>query len=158
MSVGNSKWTPEQRERIAQMWNGGEYTSSQIANEFGTTRNAIIGLAHRMGLSKLSPRKVRLQPPTPQVRSMAQPPKPPQPKPAPKPPEPQPEPVVPAATGWCSYPIGDDPFADDYFCGKPRARGSYCKEHAALCYIKPSRFSSDYVKPDGVPKRMFFRG
>ena len=43
-------WTPEKEEKLKQLWKKG-HTGSQIANIIGnTTRNAVIGKAHRLNL------------------------------------------------------------------------------------------------------------
>ena len=44
-------WTPEKVEKLRELWGKG-YTASQIAEKLGdTTRNAVIGKAHRLNLS-----------------------------------------------------------------------------------------------------------
>ena len=44
-------WTPEREEKLKELWKKG-HTASQIANLIGdTTRNAVIGKAHRLNLS-----------------------------------------------------------------------------------------------------------
>ena len=43
-------WTPERENKLKDLWNKG-HTASQIANLLGeTTRNAVIGKAHRLNL------------------------------------------------------------------------------------------------------------
>ena len=43
-------WTPEKQEKLKKLWKQG-YTASQIATMLGdTTRNAVIGKAHRLNL------------------------------------------------------------------------------------------------------------
>ena len=43
-------WTTEKQEKLKELWKKG-LTASQIANELGdTTRNAVIGKAHRLNL------------------------------------------------------------------------------------------------------------
>tara|TARA_B100001179_G_scaffold222974_1_gene199916 strand:+ start:211 stop:708 length:498 start_codon:yes stop_codon:yes gene_type:complete len=43
-------WTPEREEKLKQLWKKG-HTGSEIANMLGsTTRNAVIGKAHRLNL------------------------------------------------------------------------------------------------------------
>ena len=43
-------WTSEKVEKIKELWSKG-HTASQIAEELGdTTRNAVIGKAHRLNL------------------------------------------------------------------------------------------------------------
>ena len=44
-------WTSEKVEKLKELWSKGR-TASQIAEELGdTTRNAVIGKAHRLNLS-----------------------------------------------------------------------------------------------------------
>ena len=43
-------WTPEKEEKLKELWKKG-HTASQIAGMLGnTTRNAVIGKAHRLNL------------------------------------------------------------------------------------------------------------
>ena len=43
-------WTPEKEKKLRELWNKG-HTASQIATLIGdTTRNAVIGKAHRLNL------------------------------------------------------------------------------------------------------------
>ena len=43
-------WTPEREDKLKELWNKG-HTASQIAELLGdTTRNAVIGKAHRLNL------------------------------------------------------------------------------------------------------------
>ena len=43
-------WTPEREEKLKELWKKG-HTASQIASILGeTTRNAVIGKAHRLNL------------------------------------------------------------------------------------------------------------
>ena len=45
-------WTSEKVEKLKELWSKG-HTASQIAEMLGdTTRNAVIGKANRLGLSK----------------------------------------------------------------------------------------------------------
>lgn len=47
-------WTPEREECLKKMWLCGEYSAQQIAEKLGNvTRNAVIGKANRLKLSKL---------------------------------------------------------------------------------------------------------
>ena len=47
-------WTPEREEKLKQLWKKG-HSGSQIANMLGdTTRNAVIGKAHRLKLEARS--------------------------------------------------------------------------------------------------------
>ena len=59
-------WTPERENKLKELWKKG-HTASQIASIIGnTTRNAIIGKAHRLNLearaiSKKSPPKLQTE-------------------------------------------------------------------------------------------------
>ena len=47
-------WTPEREESLKQMWLSGEFSAQQIADRLGNvTRNAVIGKANRLKLSKI---------------------------------------------------------------------------------------------------------
>ena len=50
-------WTQEKEEKLRQLWEKG-HTASQIAEILGdTTRNAVIGKAHRLKLAARAPNK-----------------------------------------------------------------------------------------------------
>ena len=53
-------WTPEREDKLRELWKKG-HTASQIATMLGdTTRNAVIGKAHRLNLSaKISDNKIK---------------------------------------------------------------------------------------------------
>ena len=45
-------WTPERENKLKELWKKG-HTASEIANLIGdTTRNAVIGKAHRLNLKQ----------------------------------------------------------------------------------------------------------
>ncbi len=50
-------WTSEKVEKLKELWSKG-FTASQIAEKLGdTTRNAVIGKAHRLNLEARAPSK-----------------------------------------------------------------------------------------------------
>ena len=50
--VSNMEWTEERVARLTELWTAG-YSARQIAEQLGgVTRNAVIGKANRLGLSK----------------------------------------------------------------------------------------------------------
>ncbi len=50
-------WTPEREDKLKELWKKG-HTASQIASLLGgTTRNAVIGKAHRLNLEARSKSK-----------------------------------------------------------------------------------------------------
>jgi GcrA cell cycle regulator len=51
MPMHNNGWTDERRDRCKEMWALG-YTASQISKELGgVSRNAVLGVIHRMGVA-----------------------------------------------------------------------------------------------------------
>ena len=104
------EWTDEAVETLTTMWAEGA-SARDIADRLGgVSRNAVIGKAHRLGLSK----------------------------PTKKPePEPVPEPVSAdrLTERMCRWPIGHPGDPDFTFCGGPRVPGRpYCREHCRLAY------------------------
>lgn len=114
-------WTDERVQVLRQLWGTGK-SASEIAEMLGgVSRNAVIGKAHRLGLSG-RPSPIRKKPEAP----------------------PAPEPVVGGATilsltdRMCKWPIGDPKKAGFHFCGRPALPGQpYCAEHAAMAYQQP---------------------
>lgn len=144
LTVGPT-WTDEDRQRIRDMWMNEGMSASQIAAEFpGKSRNAIIGIVHRMGLtgSRQRPRRTYVVPPRTQRKA-------PFVKKAPVKVQPVPPPVdAPADIGplnltlfdltdaTCKFPFGREvPFT---FCGHATAPGlPYCKAHCLMAYQPP---------------------
>jgi len=123
-------WTEERVESLTRMWRDG-YTARQIAEELGdgVTRNAVIGKANRLGLSKPTKssvtrrqRKIErdkkvlpLQAPTGEGVS-----------------------IYTLTASTCRWPIGDPGDNDFHFCGANCTVGQpYCDYHAALAYQAP---------------------
>lgn len=100
-------WTTQRVEVLKGLWNNG-YTARQIAEKLGdgATRNAVIGKAHRLGLST---------------------------RPSPVKREKEPVPMINERT--CQWPIGHPGQADFHFCGSTAETGRpYCSEHCAVAY------------------------
>lgn len=157
-------WTDERIATLKKMWKEGK-SAADIAKVLGknVTRNAIIGKAHRMGLSgrpspikkppsagkkeaprKETPARETKKAPEKQTKAAAGPVR-----------EPVSEPVkfereaIPPGGGvalidlterMCKWPIGD-PQEDDFtFCGRNIRPGTpYCPDHAAAAYQTSSR-------------------
>ncbi len=153
-------WTDERIALLTKLWTDG-LTASQIAAALGeaTTRNAVIGKAHRLGLSG-RPSPVRVPRP---ARATASRPSKPRPLNSPermplmksnaplrvRPAEPPVRSIIPVAEvplgpsvtllkvtdKMCKWPIGhpgDDGFR---FCGGSSRDGSpYCEGHAQMAY------------------------
>ena len=120
-------WTDERVDMLKQLWGSGK-SASEIAEILGgISRNAVIGKAHRLGLSgRPSPIKRR---PAPAPETAAE---------------------VGGATilnlteRMCRWPIGDPRDPNFRFCGRLALPGQpYCAEHAAMAYQAPKRRSDD---------------
>lgn len=105
------EWTDEQIDELVRLWNEGLPTS-EIGRLLGTTKNAVVGKAHRLGLSKRqSP--IRKKPDEPEVIRMKE-----------------------LRAGMCSWPIGEPGKPDFHFCGRQAVPGKpYCAEHCAMAYV-----------------------
>lgn len=164
-------WTDERIALLTKLWTDG-LTASQIALALGeaTTRNAVIGKAHRLGLSG-RPSPVRVPRP---ARAAAL--RPSKPRPlhgaAPRLPvtarqpdaqrprqlEPQMRPVMPipeiqlgpsvtllkVTDKMCKWPIGHPGEVGFRFCGGASRDGSpYCEGHAQVAYQPPPAKRND---------------
>jgi GcrA cell cycle regulator len=140
------EWTEERTTLLRTLWLQGQ-TASQIAERLGgVTRNAVIGKAHRLGLSsRPSPIRQRpaarpsVQAPAPSAARMhaAEPAKPAV-APAPVPQmAPTAARTVKAAPGSraCMWPVGDPKQPGFHFCGAPAEPGRpYCAGHCSVAY------------------------
>lgn len=156
------EWSSERIEQLRALWRDG-LSASQIASALGgITRNAVIGKAHRLGLTgrpspiknqsagparprpARRPRTERL--PVPRVASVAAAPM--------RRAEPALPPLeledMPGATiltltdRICKWPIGDPRNADFHFCGRASAENlPYCAEHARRAYQPPAKRSGE---------------
>jgi GcrA cell cycle regulator len=172
MTLADNKisWTDDRINLLKRMWKEGK-SAADIAKSLGkgVTRNAVIGKAHRMGLSgrpspiKAPEPKKAAAPPKKAVKP-APPPPPPKKaaKPAPAPAKPNPVlareveemkkvekeavpegggvPLIDLTERMCKWPIGDPKEADFTFCGRGIRQGTpYCPAHAAAAYQTSSR-------------------
>ena len=152
-------WTPEREHKLKELWKKG-HTASQIAGLLGdTTRNAVIGKAHRLNLqaraaSRKSTHKVNTEnnnPPT-KAQKLG--------KKArfkalllDKNFEPEnPKKLEELTDKTCRYPNnhpGDENF---YFCGrKPFEKEVYCRLHLMLCFQPKNVKEEDIVSQDDLP-------
>ena len=52
MRVGKAWWAQDDRfARLAELWEGSDMSAREIGAMLGTTKNAVIGMAHRKGLT-----------------------------------------------------------------------------------------------------------
>lgn len=107
-------WTEERVEVLRGMWMNG-YTARQIAEKLGgVTRNAVIGKAHRMGLS---------QRPSPVKRY-------------------EPMASIGGYERTCQWPIGHPGSPEFRFCGDTAVQGKpYCTNHCQVAYRRAGNSS-----------------
>lgn len=164
----SENWTPERDSRLTVLWSLGHSTET-IGRMMATTKNAVIGRAHRLKLPRRespigqSPeRRLELdwiqtvRPKVVPFRSLPPPPK----RTLPVldetqdlftatihviAPEPKPTPTVFAHGMTCQFPFGEPRHGDFHFCDDPRVvlGKPYCREHCAVAYTQraPSRIS-----------------
>ncbi len=104
------EWTETRVGQLKRLWEDG-LSASQIASQLGdVTRNAVIGKAHRLGLSsRPSPIKRTVLPGTGLNERM------------------------------CQWPIGNPRDADFHFCGAVATPDRpYCEDHCAIAYRRKS--------------------
>jgi len=100
-------WTTELVTSLERLWNEGASTA-EIGRQLGVSKNAVVGKAHRLGLSG-RPSPIRQVP----VRKVA----------------------AHAKGPSCQWPIGDPQDADFHFCGAPALPGKpYCASHCSMAY------------------------
>ena len=154
-------WTPERQTKLKELWKKG-YTASQIATMIGeTTRNAVIGKAHRLNLEarvvskktfttliakkgnnveikqeKLS-RKARFKALLLDKNF-----------------EPEnPKKLEELAEDTCKWPIGHPYEEQFYFCGrKPMEKFSYCKLHVLYAFQPRNAKEDDKITEDEIPQ------
>jgi GcrA cell cycle regulator len=154
-------WTSEREEKLKQLWQKG-HTASQIASMLGdTTRNAVIGKAHRLNLEaraiskKPSPKvstennnkpEVKVQKLGRKARFKA--------LLLDKNFEPEnPKKLEELTDETCRWPLGH-PFEEKfYFCGrKPLEKFPYCKLHVLYAFQPKNAKEEDQITEEDIPK------
>ena len=152
--------TDEKVEKLKELWTKG-HTASQIADILGdTTRNAVIGKAHRLDLEARAPSKQSSNVNTKdnkQTKKIAQP--------ASRKAKFQSilldknfEPENPTSLEnlnetTCKWPIGHPDEENFYFCGrKPEGEFPYCKLHVLYAFQPKGQKEELLTKEDDVPK------
>ncbi len=108
------EWTAERVELLKELWGEG-LSARQIAESLGhVTRNAVIGKAHRLGLS------TRSVPSKPTIAMLN-----------------------PVTDRLCQWPIGNPGEVEFHFCGQQAEAGRpYCDQHCAMAYRQTSDSSA----------------
>ena len=153
-------WTPEKEEKLKELWKKG-YSGSQIANMLGdTTRNAVIGKAHRLKLeartiskkhrSKINTEKNNSENKTQKLGRKARfkallldknfEPE-------------NPKTIEELTDKTCRWPIGHPYEEKFYFCGRTAIdKFPYCKLHLIYAYQPKNAKEEDIVTEEDVPK------
>ena len=154
-------WTSERESKLRELWKKG-YTASQIAEMIGeTTRNAVIGKAHRLNLEA---RAVSKKPSTAaktkgephaeikqeklsrkaRFRSLL----------LDKNFEPEnPKKLEELTDSTCRWPIGHPYEKEFYFCGrKPMEKFTYCKLHVLYAFQPKNAKEEDVIGEEDIPQ------
>ena len=140
------------------MWHDG-LTATQIARYLanGSTRNAVLGKVHRLGIADRAPQRLKTRQVEKSRTNRRFPRKPAMPKFKAVPlgetlpelhiPEAERKSLMELERNDCRWPYGDEP-EDIYFCGKTRIPGlSYCEHHCRQAFRSAeTRRSNDRVK------------
>ncbi len=130
--------TPALIRRVLQMWRDGK-TGGDIAAAVNMTRGAVMGLIHRQrkngekGLIRVGernkfPSKKEVERKQKQlILDLFK-------KPVPPPPEAIT--ILGLTPDSCRYIVSEGDVWNTFYCGAPKERGTYCEEHAKICYVK----------------------
>jgi GcrA cell cycle regulator len=153
-------WTNEKVEKLKNLWSKG-HTASQIAEMLGdTTRNAVIGKAHRLDLEARAPSKQSNTPRSKDNRQIKRTAAPTSRKAKfqsillDKSFEPEnPKSLEDLTESTCKWPVGHPNEEKFYFCGrKPEGEFPYCKLHVLYAFQPKGSKEEVLDKEDEVPE------
>jgi GcrA cell cycle regulator len=129
------EWTEVKVAHLRQLWADG-HNAREIADELGTTRNAILGKAFRLHLAGRKP-GVRPQPPPapppPRKPAVAKPPQ--KPTSNGHPPRMRRLTLVELENHHCRWPFNDPRHGSFYFCAADKPHGQvYCPTHQRAAF------------------------
>ncbi len=111
-------WTDEMVAELARLWEQG-LSTGDIGRQLGVSKNAVVGKAHRLGLTG-RPSPIKRTSPKPKKEKQLS--------------------LVDLGPNCCRWPIGDPRDPGFHFCGKKALPGKpYCPEHAAVAYVNTSK-------------------
>ena len=123
-------WSKDLHEQLKLFWQEG-LSTAEIGKRIGKSKNAVVGKAHRLGLSRESPikrgveRKPRTVARAPRITLAIKTEK------SPPPPEP-----IPVYRGNCCFPKGEPGTKSFQFCDDPAIAGKpYCLPHCKKAYV-----------------------
>ena len=152
-------WTDEKVEKLKELWAKG-HTASQISEMLGdTTRNAVIGKAHRLNLQARAPSKHK-----PMQQKQGE-------RPAKRIAQPmsrkskfqsilldknfeaeKPTSLENLTEKTCKWPIGHPDEETFYFCGrKPEDKFVYCKLHVLYAFQPKNAKEEDQITEEDLP-------
>ena len=153
-------WTVEREKKLKELWKKG-HSASQIAGMLGdTTRNAVIGKAHRLKLAARSTAKINNKPKSQKDQNEVT-----------KPEklsrrarfksllldknfEPEnPKTLEELSDTTCRWPIGHPDEKNFYFCGRGPVKGfSYCKLHMLYAFQPKNAKEEDIIDSEDIPE------
>ena len=153
-------WTSEKVGKLKELWSKG-HTASQIAEMLGdTTRNAVIGKAHRLDLEARAPSKQTSLPKSKDNKHTRRTTTPTSRKAKfqsillDKSFEPEnPKSLEDLTESTCKWPVGHPNEEKFYFCGrKPEGEFPYCKLHVLYAFQPKGTKEEVFDKEDEVPE------
>ena len=154
-------WTNEKVEKLKELWSKG-HTASQIAEMLGdTTRNAVIGKAHRLNLEARAPSKQSSTPKSRENRQIIKRSATPMSRKAKFQSilldknfeSEKPTSLEGLTDHTCRWPIGHPDQESFYFCGrKPIEDFPYCKLHVLYAFQPKNQKEDVLDKEDEIPE------